>query len=695
MLIQNRHPRKALLIALLMFLPKHPLSQPLLDSQVLSEQGTLLKSGPVELLSVGGQVAIADTTQDDINLQLGYLNTLAFFSKPMAVINSPIGEGLCSIVNGDVTVMGTVESANLNDYKLEFAQGKNAPSGFVFLSSGTTAVSGLLAPWPTAGLSGFYTLRLSAADTSGGSMASSVSVFIGQPSAVLTIESLDKPEGTSAGSDGKLYVADTHNNRIAVLTSTGGILSSLGGFHKPSGVAVDDVGNIYVADTQNDRVLKLAADGSIILTFGQSNKKKGPFHKPQDVAVDAARRVYVADTGNHSIKVFAEDGSPLLTFMLPDEGTPVSVTTDNSGRIYTADEKRSQVLQYDSSGLLLKSYGASLLKKPGGAAIDADGECLFVADSGNDRIVRFDRFGNLQASFAGFDKPAGLTLTTSGELLVTERKNDRLLKLALPDSTPPTVVGRHKGHGRAAANLTRFQGGKVERDDGTGVSVPPGALTADIEITVEQGDVVRDADIKEAKRRQRKTQAVSEEIEYGPAGTIFNTPVTLVLAYNPALVATRGLRESELKVYYWNPLLGDWEPMPSVVDTKTKTVSALTTHFSGYQVQGNGIGVAALIDEFHLREAYAFPNPVRGVSAVTIRIQPGLADSVEVRVYDLAGRKIHTSSNFRFSITSGENTYDHAWNVAGVASGVYSYVIRARRAGQADIVKAGKIGVIK
>ena len=170
-----------------------------------------------------------------------------------------------------------------------------------------------------------------------------------------------------------------------------------------------------------------------------------------------------------------------------------------------------------------------------------------------------------------------------------------------------------------------------------------------------------------------------------------------MLAYDSAQVAARGISENELKVYYWNKSLGDWEPLPSTVDKQNKTVSALTTHFSGYQVQGpgGGIGVAATIDAFYLREAYAFPNPVRGVSAVTLRIQPGLADSIEVRVYDLAGQKIHSSSDFRFGVVGGENTYDHAWNVSGVGSGVYNFVIRARKAGQTDIVKTGKIGVIK
>ena len=72
-----------------------------------------------------------------------------------------------------------------------------------------------------------------------------------------------------------------------------------------------------------------------------------------------------------------------------------------------------------------------------------------------------------------------------------------------------------------------------------------------------------------------------------------------------------------------------------------------------------------------------------------------------MRVYDVAGRKVHSSSDFRFGVLDdgngkgAQNTYDHAWDVSGVGSGVYIYVITARRAGQTPIVKSGKAGVIK
>ena len=232
--------------------------------------------------------------------------------------------------------------------------------------------------------------------------------------------------------------------------------------------------------------------------------------------------------------------------------------------------------------------------------------------------------------------------------------------------------------------------------------VPGGALAADLEITVDKGDENQDKEQKIAKRKELKITAVSAEVQYGPEGTTFSAPVTLTLPYDAALLASLGLREDNLKVYFWNPTLLDWQAMPSVVDKVNKTVNAQTTHFSAYQVGAlGGIGVAAL-DDFGLRDGYAFPNPSRNGNSVTFRLQSGSVDSIEVRVYDVAGRKVHSSSDFQFrgAIDDGngkgvQNTYDHVWGVTGIASGVYSYVMTAKKAGQKDIHNTGKIGVIR
>ena len=253
----------------------------------------------------------------------------------------------------------------------------------------------------------------------------------------------------------------------------------------------------------------------------------------------------------------------------------------------------------------------------------------------------------------------------------------------------------------AQRRLAKDQGGVVVRADRAGVSVPAAALASDLDISV--ANPVSDAR-REAASAEKKLSAASLPVAFGPEGTVFSAPVTATLPYDASLARAQGVRESDLKIHYWNPKLNAWEPIPSRVDAAVRTVSAEVMHFSIYQVlgPGGGIGVAAAETALGFKAAYVFPNPVRGQNTVTLRVQPGQADSVTVRVYDLAGRKVHESSNFsdRGAFNDGNGlgpqfTYDHVWDVSGIGSGVYTYAVTAKKAGQADIVKSGKVAVVK
>jgi len=249
-------------------------------------------------------------------------------------------------------------------------------------------------------------------------------------------------------------------------------------------------------------------------------------------------------------------------------------------------------------------------------------------------------------------------------------------------------------------NLPADEGGRIETAAKAAVSVPAGALDQDVVFTLARERTLHRAEREEALT-SAKLAAAGEPIAFGPEGTRFNKPVTIELPYDPAGVPAGGLEA--LAVHYFNPVLKAWEALASRVDMIRHVVIAQTEHFSLYQVLlPGGFGVLAADASFGFKDMYAFPNPSRGGSVVTIRVQPGLADSLGVRVYDLSGRKVHSSSDFRdrgaYDDGNGKGaqyTYDHAWDVSGIASGVYTYVVHAQKAGQADIRKTGRVGVIK
>lgn len=270
---------------------------------------------------------------------------------------------------------------------------------------------------------------------------------------------------------------------------------------------------------------------------------------------------------------------------------------------------------------------------------------------------------------------------------------------ALFASGPATLATRPDWHFEGGLNLPADEGGLILTPSQAAVTVPPGALEADTEITIRRERSQYQTARADALS-QARLGAAGEPVSFGPEGTQFTTPVTIELPYDPTLVPA-GMT-SQLAIHYFDPALKAWTPLQTQVDSARHVLVARTSHFSLYQPLGPGIGVQAADAGFGFKDHYAFPNPVRGQGFVTIRVQPGLADSITVRVYDVSGRKVHESSDFRnlgaFDDGNGKGaqfTWDHTWDVSGVGSGVYIYAVTAKKAGERDIVKRGRVGVIK
>ncbi|MBI2386860.1 MAG: Ig-like domain repeat protein [Elusimicrobia bacterium] len=685
--------------------------------------------------------------------------------------------GVEQAVGGVIDVRGAVSDASALTWTLETAPGAEATGGFATLASGAGNLSGLIATWNTAALSGYQTLRLRATDAFGNSASATGTVFVGNPvfnfaigrkDSNAIVSTLKGPTGIAVRSDGAVWVASTENDKILLISPAGVLLGTVGqapghsgrakehgkkdkdhddededagglSFKTPQGMALDVADNLYVADRDLNRVVKLSPDGQTLLLQlgkrdGQGRPKSGSglgeLRHPFDVAVDGNGDIYVADSGNRRVQVFGASGAFLRQFgqdvlLSTSEIRGIALTAEG---LWVSDKELQIIHLFSRSGGLIKTIGdadsaVGEISRTRGLVSDRFG-ALYVVEPNRDRVQKFDPRGNgllafgSKAGLSQADKKAKRYLTQpidaavapDGSIWVADTGRDRIVRYALPASGGYGVAAYSAGGGEFSSSsveparrvVDHKDGATVSRDDGAGVRVPKGALAADLEITVDKGDENEDKAQKEAKRREMKIKAVSEEVQYGPEGTTFNTPVTLTVPYDASLIASLGINEDDLKVYYWNPGLKDWQVMPSTVDKQNKTVSAQTNHFSAYQVGGlGGIGVAA-VDDFGLRDGYAFPNPSRNGSPVTFRMQPGSADSIEVRVYDVSGRKVHSSSDFRFrgAIDDGngkgaQNTYDHVWDVSGVGSGVYTFVITAKKAGEADVRKTGKVGVIR
>ncbi|GAB3135896.1 NHL repeat-containing protein [Amycolatopsis stemonae] len=162
------------------------------------------------------------------------------------------------------------------------------------------------------------------------------------------------------------------------LAAIGGPGSGPGRFRAPSGVAVDARGRIWVADTGNDRVQAFTHDGYLVRVIA------GRLKAPEAVAVDAAGNVYVADTGNRRVAQYSWQGGFVREF--PDLDRPRGVALDRAGRLLVDDTDR--VARFDTRTGTALADGSEWAGPARDRAEDGHGG-VWVADTGHHRIVHF------------------------------------------------------------------------------------------------------------------------------------------------------------------------------------------------------------------------------------------------------------------------------------------------------------------
>ena len=323
------------------------------------------------------------------------------------------------------------------------------------------------------------------------------------------------PYGVALDSNGNLYVVDNGNQTIRKLTpvGTGWVVTTLAGragsvgsadgtnsaarFNGSVSLAVDSLGNVYVADSTNNAVRMITPAGVVTTLAGRAGSvgsadgtnSTARFYKPYGVAVDSAGNVYVGDSFNHTIREVAPVGTNWVVTTLAGkagyaggvDGTnsaarfnyPAGLAVDTNGNLYVADVLNHTIRKVTPVGT---NWVVTTLAGLAGVAGSADwtnsaarfnallaltvdsASNLYVADQANHTIRKVTPVGTNwvvttlaglggtrgsadgTGSAARFYYPDGVAVDSAGNLYVGDNDNNTVRKGFPANSVPPPIL---------------------------------------------------------------------------------------------------------------------------------------------------------------------------------------------------------------------------------------------------------------
>lgn len=233
---------------------------------------------------------------------------------------------------------------------------------------------------------------------------------------------------------------------------------TIGKFKKASAFTITSAGNIYVSDAARDEIIKLDTLGNYLKDVGGYGWDEGTFDQPVDVFASPLN-VYVTDKNNHRIQRFDKDLNFISLLSTHDSdnpaerfGYPLSAVTSNQGDLFILDSENKRILKFDLFGNFIMNFGgfdagAYALVNPKQMVVSPSNN-LYVLDGS--KILVFDQYGNgvnvietesnLQSINIMFNN---LLLNTDDKILLSNLKSETIkfseITLEDDESTSPIV----------------------------------------------------------------------------------------------------------------------------------------------------------------------------------------------------------------------------------------------------------------
>lgn len=228
---------------------------------------------------------------------------------------------------------------------------------------------------------------------------------------------------------GNLYTSDENDARIRKITPDG-VVTTYAGIEAPgykdgnadeaqfqsgSSLTVDADGNLFVADTRNNSVRKVSTTGQVTTLagspgagFNDGNGAVAKFNLPAGITADKDGNLYVADISNFRIRKITPAGN-VTTLAGGTQGTNDGIAdaaqfsfdvrdlvADQEGNLFLSEANRIRgitpegvvsTIAGSTQGFVDGDATTAKFNFPSGLGIDAQGK-IYVADLSNNRIRR-------------------------------------------------------------------------------------------------------------------------------------------------------------------------------------------------------------------------------------------------------------------------------------------------------------------
>jgi DNA-binding beta-propeller fold protein YncE len=245
---------------------------------------------------------------------------------------------------------------------------------------------------------------------------------------------LDTPAQCATDSSGNVYIADTVNNRLKKVDSSGSFVAHITSLTGITGVCIDGSDNIYVGFGTN--ISKY--NSSLVLQWAKTGFAAAMRHGTTDgtsvffTSGDNVLKRKCSDGGLGSPVSFGGAGSGNGQF-----NTPWGIDTDGT-YVYVVDQGNSRVQKLTTVGVYVSQF--AVVAGCRGLALNSDGEIMVAGGTTADTVYRFTGDGvTTLGTFAQADGD-GIAIHSDGVVWVTNSVSDNLTKWTVAETSAVPAI---------------------------------------------------------------------------------------------------------------------------------------------------------------------------------------------------------------------------------------------------------------